>query len=182
MRWRVVFRTDGWVCICNSRIMLKANKPANNNGRRTQVLVGDSHVKLEALFVRHEQVQLDRPFKLLLRLGTNHRETITLVLRLELPLTLEIRNVMVQRHVPHLPGLSNHAEKRIVGSGSFFLLNPTTFAPRGVSWIASNHRNRVWFAAGNVTRFEYYFPTQPTKFVDGFLIRLRQPVSGRNSC
>ncbi len=122
MRWRIAFRTDGWVCICNSRILLKANKPANNNGRRTQVLVGDNHVKLEALFVRHEQVQLDRPFQLLLRLSANHQETKTLVLRLGLPLILEIRNVMVQRHVQHLPGLSNRAEERIVGPRRFLLL------------------------------------------------------------
>ncbi len=117
MRWRIGFRTDSWICICHSRIMLKANKPANNNGRRTP-------------------------------------------------------GVMAQRHVQHLPGLSNRAEKRIAGPGSFFLLNPTTVTPRGVSLIAPNHRNRVWLAAGNVTRFEHYFTKQPAKFVDGLFIRL----------
>ena len=80
---------------------------------------------------------------------------------------------MVRRQVQHLSGLSNRAEKRIVGPGSFFLLNPTTVTPRGVSLIAPNHRNRVWYEAETVTRFEYYFTKQPTKFVDGFLIRLR---------
>jgi len=48
--------------LLQSRRLLRRVGDFSNNVRRPQILVGDNHVKLEALFVRHKQVQLDSPF------------------------------------------------------------------------------------------------------------------------